>query len=56
MSVLGAIVANACVEETATDAPFAMRKLDAVLLHRPDKAPDTDRVTYSMLFQFGTTG
>ena len=30
-SVPAAILANACAEETATDAPFAMRKLDAAL-------------------------
>ena len=34
-NVRAAIVADACAEETATNAPFAMRELNAVLLHRP---------------------
>ena len=55
-SVRAAIVADACSEKTATDASFAMRELDAALLHRPDTVPDTDKVTYSMLSYLGSTG
>ena len=55
-SVGAAIVANACAEETTTNAPFAMKELDAALLHRPDTAPDTNKVTYSMVSNLWATG